>query len=102
MIKDIHRKKKKADLESIFVVAKDTDLSHEEIKIILEDLCNEKFLKPTSRAGKISYLICKNDKEMILNNDDMTEVAEESEENDNEDVHNNIYRHKKNCLNQEI
>ena len=47
-------------MESIFVAAKDKDLSHEEIEIILEDLCNEGFLKPTSRAGRISYLSCKN------------------------------------------
>ena len=90
VIKDIHRRKKRADLESIFVAAKDKDLSHEEIEIILEELCNEGLLKPTSRAGRISYLSCKNDREMIFSDDDMTEVNEESEKNDKGDVHNNI------------
>ena len=59
-IKDIHNKKKRADLDNISAGTKDMDL--EGIKLVLEELCNENILNlATTRSGYESYRFCSGD-----------------------------------------
>ena len=55
VIKKIHNKRKRADLDSIMIEAKDIELSTDEIVKLLETLCQENTLKLVSRDGENSY-----------------------------------------------
>ena len=53
IIKNIHKKKQRADKRSIYLAAK--ELTMEEVDITLDKLCETKVLKQISNANKESY-----------------------------------------------
>ena len=92
IISSINNKKKRADSESIFLAAKDTNISSEEIESIVEELCNEVKLKIIKRAGKVSYRVCNNNiSEMDEERDEIGKLLDQSDSDsyDDEEVNHN-------------
>ena len=68
-IKNIHLRKKRADTDSI--VTDIRDVAVEEVKSLLNELCEENVLKLSTRAGKESYRFC-NESEQITDDEAMS------------------------------
>ena len=77
-IKEIHQKKKKADLHTI--INKMKDFAPNDIKGILKSLCDKNILVTTQRNGTDSYIFTKNDKI-----EKETETDDNDEDNKDED-----------------
>ena len=77
-IKEIHQKKKKADLHTI--INKMKDFAPNDIKEILKSLCDKNILVTTQRNGTDSYIFTKNDKI-----EKETETDDNDEDNKDED-----------------
>ena len=77
-IKEIHKKKKKADLHTI--VNKMKDIDPNDIKEILKSLYEKNILVATQRNGTDSYMFTKNDK-----TEKETETDEDNEDNNDEE-----------------
>ena len=55
IIESIHKKKRRADLETIFKEAKDMNLSKEDMEILLNKLCDEDILRKVHSHGKCGF-----------------------------------------------
>ena len=55
IIESIHKKKKRADLETIYKEAKETNLSKEDIEVLLDKLCENDVLRKVQSHGKCGF-----------------------------------------------
>ena len=57
IIESIHKKKKRADLETIYKEAKETILSKEDIEVLLDKLCENDVVRKVNSHGKFLFFV---------------------------------------------